>query len=358
MDGINSAFAVALERALMGDRQTPLTKDELISKSHGEIEKAIRAAMRDPALLQSLASPEMPTQLMLDMAREGKSDLLLGALQHRADVNARTSKGETALILAARARSAPCVKLLLSARADVTASAPGVGTALHVAAGQGDEAVALQLIDAGSDPFLRNHDDGLDPTHRGLDALEIMRADHLTPYRVFAHYAAQLDERAKAARRLACYVEGNLPSAYVTSGKGDTEVIGGGGGISGGGGGGGGGSISSGGSSGSSSGSGAVPSTLSPETEALSGAVSSTLSPETEALRQAIQKMSMEREAYHANNFYLCVRRLCTPEACIRRLPNGRGMHSQAPQRPMHAFAGSRWSEDGRPWPLIAMDGH
>ena len=342
MDGINSAFAVALERALMGDRQTPLTKDELISKSHGEIEKAIRAAMRDPALLQSLASPEMPTQLMLDMAREGKSDLLLGALQHRADVNARTSKGETALILAARARSAPCVKLLLSARADVTASAPGVGTALHVAAGQGDEAVALQLIDAGSDPFLRNHD-GPDPTHRGLDALEIMRADHLTPYRVFAHYAAQLDERAKAARRLACYVTGNLPSAYVTSGKGDTEVIGGGGGISDGGGGGGGGSISSGGSSGSSSG---------------SGAVSSTLSPETEALRQAIQKMSMEREAYHANNFYLCVRRLCTPEACIRRLPNGRCMHSQAPQRPMHAFAGSRWSEDGRPWPLIAMDGH
>lgn len=245
MDGINSAFAVALERALIGDRQTPLTKDELISKSHGEIEKAIRAAMRDPALLQSLASPEMPTQLMLDMAREGKSDLLLGALQHRADVNARTSKGESALILAARARSAPCVKLLLSARADVTASAPGVGTALHVAAGQGDEAVALHLIDAGCDPFLRNHD-GLDPNHRGLDALELMRAEHLTPYRVFAHYAAQLDERAKAARRLACYVAGNLPSAYVTShlpsacvtsGKGDAEGIGGGGGCGGSGGG-------------------------------------------------------------------------------------------------------------------------
>ena len=320
MDGINSAFAVALERALIGDRQTPLTKDELISKSHGEIEKAIRAAMRDPALLQSLASPEMPTQLMLDMAREGKSDLLLGALQHRADVNARTSKGETALILAARARSAPCVKLLLSARADVTASAPGVGTALHVAAGQGDEAVALHLIDAGSDPFTRNHD-GLDPNHRGLDALELMRAEHLTPYRVFAHYAAQLDERAKAARRLACYVAGNLPSAYVTShlpsacvtshlpsacstsGKGDDEGSGGGGGgINSG--------INSGGSSGGSSSGG--------------GAVSSTLSPETEALRQAIQKMTLEREAYDANHFYLCVQAVHT-----------RCMHSQAPQRPM-----------------------
>jgi uncharacterized membrane protein YgcG len=342
MDGINSAFAVALERALIGDRQTPLTKDELISKSHGEIEKAIRAAMRDPALLQSLASPEMPTQLMLDMAREGKSDLLLGALQHRADVNARTSKGETALILAARARSAPCVKLLLSARADVTASAPGVGTALHVAAGQGDEAVALHLIDAGSDPFTRNHE-GLDPNHRGLDALELMRAEHLTPYRVFAHYAAQLDERAKAARRLACYVAGNLPSAYVTShlpsacstsGKGDDEGSGGGGGgINSG--------INSGGSSGgSSSGGGAVSSTLSPETEAPcrapGGAVSSTLSPETEALRQAIQKITLEREAYDANHFYLCVQAVHT-----------RCMHSQAPQRPMHALAGFP-TADGR----------
>ena len=205
MNSLNDALAVALERALVGDRTTPLTKEELIGKSRGEVEAAVKAALADPSLLDALTSPELPTQLMLDMAAAGKRDLLLGALQHGAQIDATTPRGETALHLAAKAHSVPCVRLLLVAGADMTIEAPDTGTALHVAAAAGDEPVALQLIDAGDDPLRR------DPN--GQTAIELMNADHLEAYRMFAHYAETHDARKKAGARLAQYVAGQMPSS-------------------------------------------------------------------------------------------------------------------------------------------------
>jgi hypothetical protein len=208
MDSLSNALHGALERALTGDGPQ-LALDDLLGKSRADIEDAVRTALQDPGLLDVLTTPGLMSQLLFDMAAKGDYDSCLGAIQRGADVHRLNGAGESALHVATRSHSVPCANLLLRAGAQVNIFAPGLGTAMHVAAAAGDEAMTLLLLDAGSDPHER------DPS--GSTAVELMRADHLEQYRVFAHYAEQHDERKQAAARLAAYIAGTLPSVSTGS---------------------------------------------------------------------------------------------------------------------------------------------
>jgi hypothetical protein len=164
----------------------------------------VREALKDNALLEALIAPELPSQLLLDMAAKGERDCCLGALQRGADVNIRNAQGETPLVLAVRAHSEACVSLLLAAGADVHLRTPSGETALHVAAAAGDEQLCLRLIDAGHEPHSADSS--------GRTPVDLMRADSMEELRVFAHYAERHDARKRAAKRLLAYVDGALPS--------------------------------------------------------------------------------------------------------------------------------------------------
>ena len=173
MNILSEAFNGALANALQGDQVEPLSREDLAAKGRPEIESAVLTALSSSAVAEALAQPELFTMLLLDMARAGKRDQVLGAIQRGADVHATTPAGQTALVLAAEARSAPAVRVLLFAKADVDVQAPGVGSVLHVAATREDEATFLECLDFGADPYRKNAE--------GLDAFEVMSANHMEP---------------------------------------------------------------------------------------------------------------------------------------------------------------------------------
>ena len=74
-----------------------------------------------------------------------------------ADVNARDSEGETALLYASGAGSASVIRLLLSAKAEVNIQDRKGETALMEAAWKGHSQVVQDLIGAGADPLLADN---------------------------------------------------------------------------------------------------------------------------------------------------------------------------------------------------------
>jgi ankyrin repeat protein len=68
------------------------------------------------------------------------------------DVDARSSNGFTALLIAAREDAPELARLLLDAGADVNAAAPDGTTPLVVAAVRGHSALAIALLEQGADP--------------------------------------------------------------------------------------------------------------------------------------------------------------------------------------------------------------
>ena len=207
MNILSEAFNGALANALQGEQVEPLRPEDLVAKSRSDIELAVKEALSSSAVYAALSQPHLMHMLLLDMAKGGKSEQVLGALRSGASVHTTNEEGETALLLAAKARSASTVRVLLRAGADVHTYVSGKGTALHVAAGLEDETTCLELLDYGADPHQPNHD--------GLSAIALMRADHMEPYaRSFAHYHEAWTRRKQAASRLASYCDGTLPSLY------------------------------------------------------------------------------------------------------------------------------------------------
>ena len=255
MQDLNSAFTNALASALQGDALQPLGPEDLAGKSRPEIEEAVRAALYSPAVAAVLSRESLMHTLLLDMARAGKRDQTVGALQRGADIHFRNEDGETALILAAASRSLETVRALLLRGADVHVCAPKRATALHVAATNEDEPIFLELLDFGADVKKVDAD--------GRTAVEVMRADemetcacaaplaapgrhcacartlscmpvcavcivcdvwtmwthlplhlplHCTGARRFVHYHQMWTRRRQAAARLVAYSEGTLPS--------------------------------------------------------------------------------------------------------------------------------------------------
>ena len=95
MGQLSTALNGALERALTGDSPHPLQLEELVAKSRSDIENAVRVALQDPALLEVLSSPSLMDSLLLDMASEGNRNLVVGAIQRGANVDARNAAGES-----------------------------------------------------------------------------------------------------------------------------------------------------------------------------------------------------------------------------------------------------------------------
>ena len=207
MNILSEAFNGALATALQGEQLEPLRPEDLVAKSRSDIELAVKEALSSSAVYAALSQPSLMHMLLLDMAKGGKVDQVRGALRSGADVHTTNEQGETALHLAAAARSASTVRVLLCAGADVHTYVSHKGTALHVAASLEDEASCLELLDWGADPHQPNHD--------GLSAIALMRADHMEPYaRSFAHYHEAWTRRKQAASRLAAYCDGALPSLF------------------------------------------------------------------------------------------------------------------------------------------------
>ncbi len=82
----------------------------------------------------------------------GHADAARALLEHGADVEARSTGGFTALLIAAREDDPALVGDLVAAGADVNAAAPDGTTALHVAVVRGHAGLAMVLLEHGADP--------------------------------------------------------------------------------------------------------------------------------------------------------------------------------------------------------------
>eukprot|EP00287_Rhodomonas_sp_CCMP768_P016071 CAMPEP_0196759740 /NCGR_PEP_ID=MMETSP1091-20130531/104856_1 /TAXON_ID=302021 /ORGANISM="Rhodomonas sp., Strain CCMP768" /LENGTH=340 /DNA_ID=CAMNT_0042108599 /DNA_START=56 /DNA_END=1078 /DNA_ORIENTATION=+ len=89
------------------------------------------------------------TALHAAVQREGHVSVLEELLGAGADVDARTAKGNSALMYAAAAGHVECCAVLLAKKADTSLCAAATGdSALHLAARAGHESVAALLLDA------------------------------------------------------------------------------------------------------------------------------------------------------------------------------------------------------------------
>ena len=91
-----------------------------------------------------------------EAAREGDLASVNQLLAAHANVDARESHNETALIIAAHKGSLPIVTALLKAGADVHAKGNSGETPLHEAVGSDNAEITKALLDAGADPNAKN----------------------------------------------------------------------------------------------------------------------------------------------------------------------------------------------------------
>jgi ankyrin repeat protein len=110
----------------------------------------------------SMASTKSPIQVQLeeyffDASRRGDRDMLTEFVNAGYDLNTRTEKGYTALILAAYHGHGDAVDLLLASGADPCAKDRRGNTALMGAIFRGELAIARRLIDADCQPDQRNN---------------------------------------------------------------------------------------------------------------------------------------------------------------------------------------------------------
>lgn len=115
------------------------------------------------ALLEGGADPNVheknggQTALMWAIAEQHHPDVVRELVQHKADVNAKSRTGFTALMFAARG-DVESARILLNAGADPNATIPDWGgTALIIASTMGQTDVVEALLDKGADP---NYKDG------------------------------------------------------------------------------------------------------------------------------------------------------------------------------------------------------
>lgn len=92
-------------------------------------------------------------ETLVEAAQSGDISALQRLTQSSADLNARDSRGRTALLAAVRSGNPEAVRVLLEAGAAVDASGEAMNvTPLLVAAGAGNTEIALILIHVGADP--------------------------------------------------------------------------------------------------------------------------------------------------------------------------------------------------------------
>jgi ankyrin repeat protein len=96
-------------------------------------------------------------EYFFDAARRGDRDMLKEFVDAGYDLNTRTEKGYTAMILAAYHGHAEAIELLIAASADPCAKDRRGNTALMGAIFKGEFAIARRLIDANCQPDQRNN---------------------------------------------------------------------------------------------------------------------------------------------------------------------------------------------------------
>lgn len=254
MDQLSAALGSALEEALTGDAAAPLTRDDMARKTREEIEAAVHKALISSQVLDAIRNPDLVHSLLLEMAAAGKREQLISALQRGANPDSRYAvrpfplasrpgrsalchsqpilygclrcslamcprsnpKGETALILATKARSAPCVRTLLVAKADLSLTDSDGRSALHHAASLYDEATLLLLLDHGADLHVEDAD--------GKDALALLeRHDIARLTQSFEHYRIEYERRTQIASRIQLYQAGQMPPYHAASDSSSVE---------------------------------------------------------------------------------------------------------------------------------------
>jgi ankyrin repeat protein/Flp pilus assembly protein TadD len=133
-------------------RQIDKNIEELESKREGE-------SIAQEDLGASEGHPEAP---LLAAASRGDDEAVRAFLNNRSNVHVQTSRGYTALHLAAREGHTEVVRMLLFAGADVHTGSRT--TPLHLAAARGEEASARMLIDYGANVDART-DEGASTLH-------------------------------------------------------------------------------------------------------------------------------------------------------------------------------------------------
>ncbi|MBA1200342.1 ankyrin repeat domain-containing protein [Pseudomonas capeferrum] len=109
-------------------------------------------ADQDPALLKQRLQA-----LLLDAAREGRTDVLSTFIEAGYDLETRDSRGYSALILAAYHDQEDAVTQLIAAGADPCGQDNRGNTAMMGAIFKGNLAIAKRLLEADCSPDQRNH---------------------------------------------------------------------------------------------------------------------------------------------------------------------------------------------------------
>jgi ankyrin repeat protein len=136
---------------------TPLSVAARLDVSEGVF--VTMMARADPILqreMSKLRRGARLTRTLLEMNDVSATpDGVSALLREGADPNAHGFEGQTALMVAARRRSADTLLVLLAVRADPTAQDEHERTALDIAAAYGNLAAVRALLAAGADPNRR-----------------------------------------------------------------------------------------------------------------------------------------------------------------------------------------------------------
>jgi FOG: Ankyrin repeat len=112
----------------------------------------------------SVAQPTQPNPSgvvpLILASQQSRCDVVNFLLVHHAPLDALDAYGNNALWAACYAQASDCIAALLDAGINLNYQNPASGaTALMYAASSGREAVVKQLLTAGADARLQNHDD-------------------------------------------------------------------------------------------------------------------------------------------------------------------------------------------------------
>ena len=120
--------------------------------------KIVQALLSAPEIDINARKPSVGTALMVAVDN-GKDDVVKALIDYNANANIADKHGWTPLILAAKKGYLTITKTLLSApNIDIDARKPDVGTALMVAADNGEDDIVKVLIDHGADVNITDDD--------------------------------------------------------------------------------------------------------------------------------------------------------------------------------------------------------
>ena len=135
------------------------------------IGKRLFGALLAVGLLAAASAPE-DDRALLDAAKRGDVAAVRTALRDGADPSAAQGDGLSALHIAAENGNLEIAKVLIAARANVSAKTRiGAYTPLHLAAGGGHADVVAALLDAGADAKSVTTNSGVTPLHLAARAL-------------------------------------------------------------------------------------------------------------------------------------------------------------------------------------------